>query len=124
MSFIKGAICGILLSVIGVMAATESPSHQIPGSCKPGIYEFELVTYSAGAAGRAELTQVWLDKGRQPPENGLTLYGFTEVLTTPVQIHVPAVQLPDDPSTFRTWGHELLHVVCGVWHEADARFSY
>jgi hypothetical protein len=50
------------------------------------------------------------------------VWGFTEQDVTPNKIHVPRLVDEFDGDTVDTWGHELLHVVCGDWHSDDAEY--
>ena len=77
-------------------------------TCESGRYTLDIKIYD----NPDDITSAWTAIGGEDE-----VWGFSEWDVYPPIVHVPRVIDEQDDDAIDTWGHELLHVVCGDWHE-------
>jgi tryptophan synthase alpha subunit len=113
---------GVLLGVMAILAPladgqTIGPTYG--AALKKGCPSDKTVVMVIRLRDREYIKDAYTEIGGIVPLNK-ELHAFwfeTSELPGVAQIYLPPPRGQEDEETMRTWGHEMMHAVCGDWHE-------
>lgn len=99
--------------VLALLASCERSYEPLASDCVPGRYTVDFVILD-GPELDARFREATGSEAGQ-------LEGFTILGEMPA-VYVLPLRGGNDSRRLQTWGHELAHVVCGLWHGEEDKW--